>query len=61
MNWQYLSQAFVDAAHKNGMAVYVWTINDNPDVSGAVLLSVDGIITDDPASTMKTVQALQAR
>jgi glycerophosphoryl diester phosphodiesterase len=58
VNWQYLSQSFVDAAHKNGMGVYVWTVNDNPDVAGSVLLGVDGVITDDPASTMKTVASL---
>jgi glycerophosphoryl diester phosphodiesterase len=58
VNWQYLSQAFVDAAHKNGMGIYVWTVNDNPDVAGSVLLGVDGIITDDAAATMKTVTLL---
>jgi glycerophosphoryl diester phosphodiesterase len=61
VNWQYLSQAFTDAAHKNGMAVFVWSIVANPEIAGATLLGADGIITDDPASTMKTVQALQSR
>jgi glycerophosphoryl diester phosphodiesterase len=61
VNWQHLSQAFTDAAHKNAMAVYVWTIDDNPEIAGATLLGADGIITDDPASTMKTVATLTGK
>ena len=53
-----LSDSFVKAAHKNDMKVYVWTVNDPPEVAGSVLLGVDGIITDDAASTMKLVEEL---
>ncbi|MDZ4834028.1 MAG: glycerophosphodiester phosphodiesterase [Candidatus Melainabacteria bacterium] len=46
--------AFVRQAHKQGVCVLVWTIND-PDVMRKCLdLEVDGIITDDPA-TLKQV------
>jgi glycerophosphoryl diester phosphodiesterase len=55
INWQNLSEAFVKAAHKNGMKVYVWTINDAPDIAGAVLLGVDGVVTDDSAATARTI------
>ena len=58
VNFGNLTEAFVEAAKRKGMAVYVWTINDNPEIAGAVLLGVDGIITDDPAVTAKTVAEL---
>jgi glycerophosphoryl diester phosphodiesterase len=58
VNFGNLTKAFVDAARKNGMNVYAWTINDNPEIAGAMLLGVDGIITDDPAVTAKTVGQL---
>ena len=58
VNWEHLTQAFVDAAKKNGMTVHVWTVNDDPDVAGAALLGVDGIVTDDAAATMKTLDRL---
>jgi glycerophosphoryl diester phosphodiesterase len=58
VNFGNLTKAFVDAARKNGMNVYAWTINDNPEIAGAVLLGVDGIITDDPAVTAKTIAEL---
>jgi glycerophosphoryl diester phosphodiesterase len=61
VNWQYLTQEFVAAAQKNGMKVYVWTVNDPQDIAGSVLLGVDGIITDDPAETMKTIHRLATR
>lgn len=55
INWLNLSEAFVKAAHKNGMKVYVWTINDAPDIAGAVLMGVDGVVTDDSAATARTI------
>ena len=58
VNWQNLTKEFTDAARRNGMKVYVWTINDNPDIAGAMLLGVDGIITDDSAATAKTIAQL---
>jgi glycerophosphoryl diester phosphodiesterase len=38
--------------------VYTWTLNDAPDVAGAALLAVDGVITDDPAATIKLLNSL---
>src|SRR5207249_12319107 len=58
VNWCYLSAAFIDAAHKNGMGIYAWTVNEPPDIAGAVLAHVDGLITDDAPTTMKLVGEL---
>lgn len=59
IDWRVLTPAFVDAAHKNGMKVYVWTLNEAPDIAGAALLGVDGIVTDDPAVTIKLLAQLK--
>ena len=40
--------AFVAAAHGRGIAVHVWTINDEPSMRRLVELGVDGIISDRP-------------
>lgn len=40
---------FVEAAHRHGLAVHVWTINDEHDMAGLVDLGVDGIISDRPS------------
>jgi glycerophosphoryl diester phosphodiesterase len=60
VQWQNLPQSFIDAAHRNNFKIYCWTINDAPDLAGAVLAGVDGIITDDPQTTMKLVGELTA-
>ncbi|MCL5948158.1 MAG: glycerophosphodiester phosphodiesterase [Actinobacteria bacterium] len=40
---------FVKMAHRYGLAVHVWTINDTEEMERLVDLSVDGIITDRPS------------
>jgi glycerophosphoryl diester phosphodiesterase len=59
VNWQYLSAAFIDAAHAHGFNVYAWTVNEPIDIAGAVLNGVDGIITDDAPTVMKLVGELK--
>ena len=58
ISWATVTQPFIDAAHGHGMKVYVWTINDDIEIAGAMLNDVDGIITDDPAATMKKIRTL---
>jgi glycerophosphoryl diester phosphodiesterase len=39
----------VRAAHRMGVKVHVWTLNDEADITRALDLGVDGVITDRPA------------
>lgn len=38
---------FVDRAHRSGLLVHVWTINDEATMQSLLDLGVDGIVTDD--------------
>jgi glycerophosphoryl diester phosphodiesterase len=44
-----VDEAFVAAAHGRGIAVHVWTINDEAEMNHLIDLGVDGIITDRPS------------
>jgi glycerophosphoryl diester phosphodiesterase len=41
---------FVDAAHRQGLAVHVWTIEEESEMERLCALGVDGIITDRPSA-----------
>jgi len=45
---QVLTGGFVAAAHRRGLEVHAWTINDAGDMRRLLGLGVDGIITDYP-------------
>src|SRR5271156_471401 len=41
-----VDEAFVEAAHRSGKAVHVWTVNDTAAMERLVGIGVDGIISD---------------
>jgi glycerophosphoryl diester phosphodiesterase len=43
-----VDRRFIDAAHRGGLQVHVWTINDRATMERLVDLGVDGIMTDRP-------------
>ncbi len=46
--YQDLTNTLVEAAHKHGLLVIPWTINDPAQMAEAIDRGVDGIITDYP-------------
>ena len=43
-----VNEAFIEAAHRAGLAVHVWTIDEEREMRELVDLGVDGIISDLP-------------
>lgn len=43
-----VTEDFVADAHANGLAVHVWTINDEAEMRWLIDIGVDGIMTDRP-------------
>ena len=45
---EFINQEFVDDAHKRGLKVYVWTVNDFDDINRIKSFNVDGILSNFP-------------
>jgi glycerophosphoryl diester phosphodiesterase len=43
-----LDSRFVETAHRRGVAVHAWTINDRDEMKRLLDLGVDGILSDRP-------------
>jgi glycerophosphoryl diester phosphodiesterase len=55
-----VDQQFVEAAHRQGLAVHVWTIEEEPEMEHLCSLGVDGIITDRPSALVGVLDHLGA-
>ncbi|KXH76618.1 MAG: hypothetical protein AM326_02505 [Candidatus Thorarchaeota archaeon SMTZ-45] len=44
-----VNERFIEQAHKRGIAVHVWTINERDEMEWLIELDVDGIFTDEAA------------
>ncbi len=55
---EFISQDFVDDAHKRGLKVYVYTVNHPEELAWMVELGVDGIFTDYPDRMMAEITRL---
>jgi len=53
-----VTEQFIEVAHRNGIAVHVWTINEVDEMDRLLDLGVDGLISDTPT---QLVQLLQKR
>lgn len=52
-----VDELLVSAAHEHGMALHVWTINDERAMARLLDLGVDGIISDLPTPLVTLVEA----
>lgn len=52
---QIVGPGFVDAAHRAGREVYVWTVNDVREMNALLDLGVDGLISDYPERLNRVV------
>lgn len=51
-----LTPALIDAAHRVGIEVHVWTVNEPSDMSRLVAAGVDGIVTDRADVAVRTLR-----
>ncbi|MFP6660594.1 MAG: glycerophosphodiester phosphodiesterase [Myxococcota bacterium] len=56
-----VTKIFVEHAHRYGIAVHVWTINDVPQMETLLDLDVDGLVTDYPARMRALLDQRRAR
>jgi glycerophosphoryl diester phosphodiesterase len=56
-----VDESFVAAAHTAGLAVHVWTIEDEEEMEQLARMGVDGIITDRPSALVGVLDDLGCR
>lgn len=55
-NIEIINEAFIGLAHARGLAVHVWTVNEEPDMVKLLDLGVDGLITDEPTLAQNVIE-----
>lgn len=50
-----LTPALLDAAHRHGIEVHVWTVNDADDMRRLIEMGADGVVTDRADIALKTL------
>ena len=53
-----VDERFVEVAHARGLAVHVWTIEEESEMEALCQLGVDGIITDRPSALVGVLESL---
>lgn len=54
-----VTPTFVKAAHRLGIRVFVWTVNDAATIEKLFAMGVDGIYTDDPHFALQKISSLK--
>ena len=53
-----VSPPIIEAAHRLGVEVHVWTVNQPANIARLLDWGVDGIMTDDPVRALASVESL---
>ncbi len=56
LNSRAATKRLIDRAHRNGIDIFVWTVNDPIDISTMTSRGVDGLITDAPARAFSVLE-----
>jgi glycerophosphoryl diester phosphodiesterase len=57
---EFINIPYVEDAHRRGMEVYVWTVNDPEEVERMYVLGVDGIFTNYPDMARKAAKQFES-
>jgi glycerophosphoryl diester phosphodiesterase len=60
LGWKMVTPEIVGAAHRMGLELHIWTINEPAEMRSLLALGVDGIVTDFPARLLKLLAASPA-
>ena len=52
-----VTKEFIESAHKKGIEVWKWTVNDENKMVKLIDLGIDGIITNYPNKTLKILES----
>ena len=59
--WKLVTPESIEFAHKLGVEMHVWTVNEEREMNELLDLGVDGLITDFPARALGVVHARERR
>ena len=55
-SWELVTRESVDFAHRVGVEVHVWTVNEEAEMSELLDMGVDGLISDYPPRALEVVR-----
>jgi glycerophosphoryl diester phosphodiesterase len=55
-SWELVTRESVDFAHRVGVEVHVWTVNEEAEMTELLEIGVDGLISDYPARALDVVR-----
>jgi glycerophosphoryl diester phosphodiesterase len=59
-SWKLATPESISAAHRIGVEVHVWTVNETAAMRELLTMGVDGIITDYPLRLLEVVRSVQS-